>query len=267
IDAFFERLPHFTGLERLYTDRIRFTQTGITNLCGLPRLTHVELFGSTVAPGEHIYPAAVTLHVASFLSRYDYHMNGIWISLLSRDTLRELEFSNPLALARSEVRPFPNVQRFKMNDFPSMVRDIVPIFHKFPNLRIFQSDYRGVLRNLTHAQESSIFPVLKEFIGAYQNLHIFLQRPTLTHITLDAGFPFRNLATELQGMTALPNITSLTARFTTSALDAFGKTEIDTIFNLFPNLTNLHLTLIPDAEEDGGFIPQVRISMSHFRFP
>ncbi|KAJ7246877.1 hypothetical protein B0H12DRAFT_1324979 [Mycena haematopus] len=255
MDAFFERLPLFTGLERLCSNLIRFTRTGITNLCELPRLSHVELFGSTVAPGEHIDPAAVTLRVASFLSRYDYHMNEFWISLLSRDTLRELEFSNPLALARPEVQPFPNVHTLRVNDSHYMAHDTLAIYNKFPNLRTLQSNY-GVLRNLTPAEESSIFPVLKEFIGAYQNLHIFLQRPTLTHITVDAGFPFRNLATELQGVTALPNITSLTVRFTTSAQTVFGKTEIDTLFTLFPNLANLEITLHPDAEEDGAFTPQ-----------
>ncbi|KAJ6469112.1 hypothetical protein DFH09DRAFT_1479371 [Mycena vulgaris] len=134
--------------------------------------------------------------------------------------------------------------------------DTLTIFTKFPTLRVFSIDYRGVLRNLTPGQESSIFPVLQKYTGAYENLHIFIQRPSLTHVTLDQSYPFRNLLAELQGVNVLPNITSLTASFTTSSADVFGRTEIDALLALCPGLIELQLSLLPDAEEDGAFTPQ-----------
>ncbi|KAF7349613.1 hypothetical protein MSAN_01687000 [Mycena sanguinolenta] len=229
---------------------------GIANLCALPALTHVDFAGVMVVSGERIDPAGLTLRVASFKTRYDYHLNDIWISLLARDTLRELDFDNPVFFARSEILPFPNVQMLTINDLPLNVNDTVTILNKFPNLREFTSDYRTVLRNLTPAQAASIFPVLQKYSGAYENLHIFVQRATLSHITLDAGFDFQRLATELQGITTLPNITSFTAQFTTSARNTFSKTEINTLFTLLPGLTELDLKLIPDPERDGSFTPE-----------
>ncbi|KAJ6590763.1 hypothetical protein B0H10DRAFT_2233570 [Mycena sp. CBHHK59/15] len=181
VNTFFECLPKFTGLQRLYTDGIQLTQRGIVNL---------------VAFEERINPRSSTLRVTSFTT-LDDSMSNIWISLLSREALQEL---NP--------------------------------------------DY-GSLQNLSFLETSAIFPVLEKYTGAYGNVHIFVQRPTLTHILLNSQFPFLYLLDELEGITALPNITSLTARFT----NAFGKTEIETLFTLFPRLTELRLTLLPYVEE------------------
>ncbi|KAJ6486886.1 hypothetical protein C8R45DRAFT_1074665 [Mycena sanguinolenta] len=268
MNAFFERLPHFTGLERLSVDQVRLTQAGIANLCKLPALVHVEFLRCTVASQEPIDSAA-TLRVSSVTTRYDYYMNDFWIPLLSPDTLRELDldgFLGFIGFAKSDVQPFPNVHSLKMDDFPPVVHDTVTIFHKFPNLRTFSSTYRGVLLGLTPAEESSIFPVLRDYTGARQNLHIFVQRPTLTRITLDAEhawFRFSDFLTELEGVVTLSNILSLTVRFAIFQV-TFGKTEVDILFTLFPNLVELQLTLIPDAEEEDGFTPQVTSFLKMF---
>ncbi|KAF8174604.1 hypothetical protein K438DRAFT_2023062 [Mycena galopus ATCC 62051] len=264
MNAFFDRLLKFVALERFYTDRIRFTQIGMASLCALPRLARVEAFGCTVAPGEQIPPGSCTLRVSSLVTRYDYHMNDLWISLMSRDTLTELDLSDLSAVAKPNVAPFPSVRTLKMNDFPPTTHITLAILAAFPGVRTFASDYRGVLRNLTPAQAASVFPVLADYTGACENLHIFTQRPTLTRIALDAGFPFRNLVAELQGVHALPNITSLTARFATAADEPFGEAELGALFTLFPSLTELQLTLMPDAEEDGGFTPQAPSFLTMF---
>ncbi|KAJ7444990.1 hypothetical protein B0H11DRAFT_2088094 [Mycena galericulata] len=261
VNRFFERLPKFTGLQRLYTDRIQWTQLGIVNLCALSALTHLEFSGSQIAYGEHINPASLTLRVSTFITSYDFSMNDLWISLLSRDTLRELTLSHPHTLAKPGVLPFPHVHKLSVNQFPIFPEETIAVCVKFPALRILASDYRFVLRNMTPAQTSEIFPVLERYTGSYLNLHIFAHRTTLTHITLDSWFPFSNVLTELQGMVSLPNITSLTARFTSAAPSAasensFGEAEIDALLTLFPRLTVLELTLMPDAEEDGRFAPQ-----------
>ncbi|KAJ6574550.1 hypothetical protein B0H19DRAFT_1124774 [Mycena capillaripes] len=255
VNAFFECLPKFTGLKRLYTDRIQITQLGLTKLCTLPALTYVDLSGSKLAAGEQTDLDSLTLRVATFITRYD-QINTLWIPLLSRDSLRELNLSDISPLAKPGVQPFPNVHTLTVNDPPFRSWDTPTIFAKFPAVRIFVSDYRCVLRNMTPAQTSSIFPVLEKYTGACENLHIFVQRSTLTHITFDTGFPFQRLLTELQGVTALPSITLLTARFTTSSQNAFGKAEIERLFTLFPGLNELQLTLYPDADADSGFTPQ-----------
>ncbi|KAF7348858.1 hypothetical protein MVEN_01405900 [Mycena venus] len=246
---------------RLYMDRTQFTQLGITNLCGLPALTHVELSACQVAPGEQLNVDALTLGIVTFITRFG-NMCNLWMSLLSRNSLRELNLYNILPLAKPDVQPFPNVHTLTVNDLPMRIWDTLTIFAKFPALRVFSTDYRGALRNLTPAQESSIFPVLQKYTGAYENLHIFIQRETLTHVTLDQSYPFRNLLAELQGVAALPNITSLKASFTTSSADVFERTEVDALLALFPGLTELELSLLPDAQEDGTFSPQVWTSSS-----
>ncbi|KAJ7448684.1 hypothetical protein B0H11DRAFT_2080306 [Mycena galericulata] len=261
VNSFFERLPKLTGLQRLCTDRIQWTQLGIVNLCALSALTHLEFSGALIAYGERINPASLTLRVSTFITHYDFSMNDIWISLLSRDTLRELNLYHPHALAKPGVLPFPDVHKFSVNELPMRAVDTLAMCAKFPALRVLVSDYRPVLRNMTPAQTTEIFPVLERYTGSYLNLHIFAHRTTLTHITLDSGFPFRNVLTELQGVVSLPNITSLTARFTSAAPsmaseDYFGEDELDALFTLFPRLTVLELTLMPDAEEDGGFASQ-----------
>ncbi|KAJ6559563.1 hypothetical protein B0H19DRAFT_1260272 [Mycena capillaripes] len=211
-----------------------------------------ELSGCTLAAGEHINPGSLTLRVARFITHYDYHMNDLWISLLSRDSLRELNFSNLLALTKPGVLPFPNVQRLTVNH---STRATLTILTKFPGVRVFSNNYTGALRNLTPVQESSIFPILEEYNGDYENLHIFVQRQTLTHITTNVSSSTKFL-TELRGVAALPNITSLTVAFDTSSENLFGQAEVDALFTLFPRLTKLELTLRPDVEDDGGFTPQ-----------
>ncbi|KAJ6485557.1 hypothetical protein C8R45DRAFT_1098354 [Mycena sanguinolenta] len=120
---------------------------------------------------------------------------------------------------------------------------------------------------LTPTQALSMFPVLQEYSGAYQNLHIFVQRATLTHITLSNDLLFCNFVTELQGTTILPKIISLTVRFAIIVDAAFDKAEVDDLFTLFPNLAELQLTLVfyPHPEEDES-VWQVRMSRSHFCF-
>ncbi|KAJ7922511.1 hypothetical protein B0H13DRAFT_2317342 [Mycena leptocephala] len=255
MNTFFELLPRFTGLQRLYADWIQFTQMGLASLCGLPTLTHVELSGCTVAAGEYINPDSLTLRVATFIARYDYDMNDLWISLLSRDSLQELNFSDLLVFTKPGVLPFPNVQTLTMNSLPMRISDTLAILAKFPGVRVISSGYTPVLRSLTPLQESSIFPVLEKYTGAYENLQIFVQRPTLTHIAIDASSPCSKLLTELRGVTALPNISSLTVRFLTSSENLFGQAQVDALFTLFPRLTELQMTLYPHVEEDGRFTP------------
>ncbi|KAJ6486699.1 hypothetical protein C8R45DRAFT_995568 [Mycena sanguinolenta] len=243
ISAFFERLPHFIALKRLHAKQIRLTHTEIANMCELPALTFITVSGWTTATREDMGPA-LTLRVASFTATHDYRMSDIWFFLFSRDTLLELDLYQPLALANSEVESFPNVHTLRIERF-SDTTSTVAAFNKLSNLRSFSSPYGDVFSDLTPAQESSLFPVLKEYTGAHLNLRIFGQRTTLTHITLVSSPTFADFITELQGVTALPNIIFLAVPFLSSAQNTFGKAEFETLLSFFPNLAELRLTLDP----------------------
>ncbi|KAJ6613039.1 hypothetical protein B0H10DRAFT_1951836 [Mycena sp. CBHHK59/15] len=156
VNSFFERLPKFTGLQRLYTDRIQWTQLGIVNLCALSALTHLEFSGSQIACGERINPASLTLRISTFITSYDFSMIDIWISLLSRNTLCELTLSHPHALAKPGVLPFPHVHKLSVNELPIRTMDTLAMCAKFPTLRVLVSDYLAVLRNMTPAQTGGL---------------------------------------------------------------------------------------------------------------
>ncbi|KAF8182746.1 hypothetical protein K438DRAFT_1839704 [Mycena galopus ATCC 62051] len=253
--AFFECLPHFTGLQRLDAIRIQFTQAGIVNLCGLRALTQVKLLRTTVAIGEHIDLGSLTLRVTTFIIKdWNYQIHNLWLSLLSRDTLRELHFPGLLALAKPGVPHFPNVHVLTLHNLPSRVEDTIAILNKFPRVRVFSTN--SVLGNLTPSEASLIFPALEEYTGCYKNLHIFIGWTTLTRITVSSDCLFRHFLAEFQGGKALPNITSLAVSFRTSSKNVFGKAEIDTLFALFPGLAALQLTLVPNIEYYHGFTCQ-----------
>ncbi|KAJ6547752.1 hypothetical protein DFH09DRAFT_1170481 [Mycena vulgaris] len=143
VNAFFEYLPKFAAMQRIYMDRMQFTQIGITNLCGLPALTHVEFSGCKIAAGEQLNADSLNLRVATFITRFD-HMCDLWMSLISRDSLRELSVSDILPLAKPDVQPFPKAHTLTVNDLPMRIWDTLTIFAKFPALRVFSTDYRGV---------------------------------------------------------------------------------------------------------------------------
>ncbi|KAJ7673871.1 hypothetical protein DFH06DRAFT_1467286 [Mycena polygramma] len=250
MSTFFECLPRFIGLQKIYADGIHFTQTGIAALCELPALTHVELSACSVAAGENLNRGSLTLRVATFYTRYNDDDLDFWISLLSRDSLQDLDLPHLLGIAHPAVLPFPNVHTLHVNSLPMMMLQVLPILSKFPGVRVYHTtNYGAVLRN-SPVEALTLFPVLEKYIGSLDDLHIFIRWTTLTHITLQGGYPFQRFQAQLQGVTTLPNITSLTARVTTSSQDVFGQTEIDALFTLFPRLTELELTVMPDEEED-----------------
>ncbi|KAJ6500287.1 hypothetical protein DFH09DRAFT_1203176 [Mycena vulgaris] len=143
VNAFFECLPNFTAMQRIYMDRMQFTQIGITNLCGLPALTHVEFSGCKTAVGEQLNADSLNLRVATLITRFG-HMCDLWMSLVSRDSFRELSISDVLPLAKPDVQPFPKAHTLTVNDLPMRIWDTLTIFTKFPALRVFSTDYRGV---------------------------------------------------------------------------------------------------------------------------
>ncbi|KAJ6610124.1 hypothetical protein B0H10DRAFT_2061467 [Mycena sp. CBHHK59/15] len=246
--TFFKCFLNFTGLERFYANNVQFSHTGIANLCTLPALTHVEFFQCTVAPGEHIDPHSLTLRVATFSTYYD--MNDLWVSLVSPETIRELVCSNLLPMVKPGGPPFPNVHALTLLEGSPMQLSILT---RFPGVRLFSIDYERDLDTLTAEEASSLFPVLEEYCGPGKSLHIFVQRTTLTRINIIDTCIFRDLMTELHGITALPKITSLTAWLYTSSNTSsaffFGKPQLDTLFTL-------KLTLWPEDEEDGEFTPE-----------
>ncbi|KAF8151258.1 hypothetical protein K438DRAFT_2027051 [Mycena galopus ATCC 62051] len=245
INSFFQFLPRFTGLHRLHLDCIQFTQTVIIDLCGLPALTHAKFLWCRVRSGEHLDPGALTLRVTNFTVDFvsnDDGLGNLWISLLSCDTLQELHFSS--LQFSPEFSPFPNLHTIGVKFWSPNTSAILP---KFPQVRNFATRTWGDLGTLTPLERASIFPVLQAYTGTYEALGLLIQRTTLTHITL-SSCRFFEFLTEMRGVNALPNITSLTACFY-----VFETAGIDALFGFFPNLTELQLTFM---EDDGEFIPQ-----------
>ncbi|KAF8155349.1 hypothetical protein K438DRAFT_1777705 [Mycena galopus ATCC 62051] len=243
INSFIQFLPRFTGLRRLHLEQIKFTQTLIVDLCGLPALTHAKFVQSRVRSREHLDPSALTLRVTTFAVEFahDDRLGDLWISLLSRDTLQELYFSS--LEFRPEFLPFQNLHTVGVKFWSPNTSAILP---KFPQVRSFTSSGR-TFGTLTPLERVSIFPILQAYTGIYENLGLFIQRATLTHITLYLCYFFQFL-TALWGVKALPNTTSFTARFF-----VFETAGIDALFGFFPNLTQFQLTFTVD---DGEFIDE-----------
>jgi hypothetical protein len=75
LDALFERLVCFTGLQRLNAHQIHFTQARLDVLCRLP-LSELAIIWCTVAPGERIVPSPQALRVSRFRLVHDNRLEG-----------------------------------------------------------------------------------------------------------------------------------------------------------------------------------------------
>ncbi|KAF8142175.1 hypothetical protein K438DRAFT_1946417 [Mycena galopus ATCC 62051] len=224
IDTFFERLPRFIGLQQLAAHNIRFTQMGVEN--GLPALTRVEL---------RIYtPRFADSPRGDLHYRRRQYEESLAFSAVS-DTLQELHFPDLIPLANPGVLPFPSVHTLTVHSLPKG-KLVAIVLTKFPRVCVFSTN--SVLEGLTPSEELTILPFLKEYTGSPQNLHIFVQRVCLTHITFSTACFFHMFLAELEGVTMLPNIVALTASFRTSSGNGFGKAEIETLFALFPKGLN-----------------------------
>ncbi|KAK7022555.1 hypothetical protein R3P38DRAFT_2961313 [Favolaschia claudopus] len=255
---FYDRLSVFSFLHRLELFGIQITQLGFSSICALPALKHLSLTWCSVDKQETITAGTLTLRVRSLVTFCDFCLGSTLSRVLSPDTLEQLEFWDFNALAAPGVGPFPHVHTLKiMDDISISGAGAQIILAKFPAVRSFCVKYNGLLQEFTPETAAGIFPVLREYAGERENLHLFLQRPTLSQIMLiPFGFSrsFEAFMSEFKHAKDMPNMRSIKATF---EVEDFGVVEFARIFTLFPCLTELYLYLTPDdVGYDGSFCPE-----------
>ncbi|KAJ7280375.1 hypothetical protein C8J57DRAFT_124808 [Mycena rebaudengoi] len=249
LDALFERLVCFTGLQRLDADHIRFTQARVDVLCRLPVLSKLYIYWWTVAPGETIVPSPQALRVSDFR---DYTLESTeddyWLPLLHPDHLHTLHVSlNPRFLGRTvhTIPFFPKVHKLRaIMDLPTPSQNLI-ILSKFPAVRVLKLDGKGLLTTAQTRSQLSVFPVLKVYSGPYQPLPLFFP-VSLTHLTINPCAP-QDLITRIQCIPGSHcNITAFHAKFNFK----FDTTAFNTIIELFPQLTELLIRICFDDSFD-----------------
>ncbi|KAJ7505897.1 hypothetical protein B0H11DRAFT_361378 [Mycena galericulata] len=249
---FFERLARLTGLRKLHVRGVRFTQTGVANLCRLPALTDVRIERWDVYAAEPIDTNSLKLGVSCFAFRQMVTAEDsvdLWVPLLRPAHLRELEMvCSPSRFAETldTLPPFPHVYQLTIAMNLSTMSQNLFILSKFPGVQIFSMSGWGELLDGPgpRLQASAILPRLREYSGPYQTLPVFLIKSTLTRLTTGYCMP-QDFIAQLQGLRAPENLTSLDATFANLDNAAF-----DTICAFFTRLTELSVKVAPLVEED-----------------
>ncbi|KAF8185232.1 hypothetical protein K438DRAFT_1973948 [Mycena galopus ATCC 62051] len=223
LDALFQRLGQFTGLQQFGTSNIHFTQVGLDNLCRLPNLCMLYLFECSAVPGARIEPSPRALRISNFRIYHDSKAKSdqaedYWFPMLQPVPLCVLTLDLTRGVHVMHMPSFPNVHTLK-----AIVHNLAPAQHltimsKFPAVRILELRGKGLQPDAV-APAVAVFPLLEEYHGPHEALPFFLATATLRR--------------GVQGH----NITSLNVD-----IRAFNTTVFNKIVDLFPRLTQLLLT-------------------------
>ncbi|KAJ6518285.1 hypothetical protein C8R47DRAFT_1312714 [Mycena vitilis] len=246
LDAFFERILRFTGLQRLTTSWVEFSSMAMSNLCRMPSLTNLYIERCRAERGEP-EPVPQALSLSSFSIHHGLRRNdGLshWVPSLHPQHLRELDLScNPCVFGDIETIPtFPLVHRLSMAmNLATMVRNRA-IMAKFPAVRVFTMHGWGSLEDGSQPaarHHNTPFPALEEYIGTYKTLSLFLAPANnITRVTIVDGIVHGVIA-QLERADSIANITAFRADFgeTTNIL------QLCALFSLLPRLTALRLCI------------------------
>ncbi|KAF8155053.1 hypothetical protein K438DRAFT_1987273 [Mycena galopus ATCC 62051] len=237
LDALFQRLGQFTGLQKLHASRIYFTQVGLDNLCRLPNLFELQLFECSAVPGARIEPSPRALRISNFNIYYhDSHnqADDYWFSMLQPDQLRVLTSNFALGRTVHASPSFNNVRTLKaiMHD-PTPAQHLT-IMSKFPGVRILELRGKGLQPDAV-APAVAVFPLLEQYHGPYEALPFFLASTTLRRVRTEC-VRAEDLSTRIQGVQG-HNITSLYVD-----IRGLNTTVFNKIVDLFPRLTQLLIT-------------------------
>ncbi|KAF8151075.1 hypothetical protein K438DRAFT_1988344 [Mycena galopus ATCC 62051] len=253
LNAFFARLPKFVALERFYTDRIRFTQLGIANLCA---------FAQT-CPRRGLWMhnrAPLPLHPARRESRHAVRLPHE----------RSLDLA-PVARHHHGARPLRPVRR---RQTPRRALPERP--HPHDDDRLSPPPRRRYTARSPSSPPSPACAPLRATIAASsaaspprrrRRRSSPCSRPTPARIKTSTysrkGPPSRRCGAPVpkSGGGAARRACAAEYHGAGGALcdcggGAGGEAELGALFTLFPSVTELQLTLMPDAEEGGGFTPQ-----------
>ncbi|KAJ6506788.1 hypothetical protein C8R45DRAFT_1208777 [Mycena sanguinolenta] len=256
LDAFFNELTKFTGLETFHAENIHFTQSVVVNLCRAPAVVNVQLAGCAIACGEHIDISSLSLDVSHFTFIHDITTAAgidLWIPLLRPERLRELYLvCNPRFFGENlaAIPSFPHVDKLTMTMDQSTMSYNLSILSKFAGLQIFSMYGWGDVQDGPGepVDASAVLPVLRQYTGSGETLGLFLSRSTLTHLTI----PYckqRDFTTPVQVLGGPNYVTSLDVHF-----DTVDMATLETICSAFPKLSSLRIRIHTKVQEDEEFL-------------
>jgi hypothetical protein len=228
--AFFDSLPRFRNLRRLYARVVLFTKIGIQNLCLLTNLTHLEL---NISPVLDVLDASTRgrLAVSSLVLRHnrrDPRTMEQWFQILDPAALQHVQTTHNLFLFTTIAsgNPFPSVQSLEIGWDQRTNNLNLEVLSKFPAVEALTvTDWRfwghpDEIETLEDATSLALTS-LKKYCGPHALFPLLYHIPTLHHLTFDdcQTSDFLNC---LRPIRVLPHVTSLTLHFTeldTRALD------------------------------------------------
>ncbi|KAJ7612937.1 hypothetical protein DFH06DRAFT_1370943 [Mycena polygramma] len=243
-----ERLPR---LRRIHMVRAQRNQIGAESLCSLANLKHLNAEQCSVDPECGIDTTNLTLRVSSFVFRdnleiyTDARQRGDppraqthWGEMRDRESLYEVDASPVCHLftlsdeddrdyAYSEkLPPFPNVRKLSAWMMLENMEENAAVLEKFPAGSPEESD----------ELPEDVLPVLAEYTGSYETLHLFLPKPTLARLIITKCDP-EDLIIKLEEIDAPATLTSLDLTFT-----SLTNSDLDSIMASFPDLTALRIS-------------------------
>ncbi|KAJ7304778.1 Fungalysin metallopeptidase-domain-containing protein [Mycena albidolilacea] len=220
---FFKRLPHFTGIHHFHACMVRFTRTGLANVCGLPRLARLQIILCSIQKSQ-------------------------WVNLLLPTHLVEMHLGygpNFLVQLSYRIPSLPRMRKLMLRAMrteddrePRRGSLVLPILSKFPGVTNFVMEGNwGGWGDQFGLGAHDLLPMLREYDGPPQMLRIFLNRATLARLTLNS-LGESQITDVLQRNLRSSNILSFTA--TSSPLDV---ASFSSLFSILPHLTNLSIII------------------------
>ncbi|KAJ7612895.1 hypothetical protein DFH06DRAFT_1344808 [Mycena polygramma] len=250
LDAMLERLPRFSGLRHIQMVRVQMNQIGAESLCSLSNLKHLNAEQCSVDPDGGIDTTNLKLRVSSFPFRgnleiyTDARQRGDppraqthWAEMLDRDSLREVDacpVCNLFSLSdeddrdyvySEELPPFSNVRKLSAWMMLENMEENPAVLEKFPAVRTLALESWGSPEDSDELPED-VLPVLAEYSGSYETLHLFLPEPTLTRLIITKCDP-EDLITKLEEIDVPATLTSLDLTFT-----SLTNSDLDSIMAL-----------------------------------
>ncbi|KAJ7107709.1 hypothetical protein C8R44DRAFT_804112 [Mycena epipterygia] len=228
------------------------------NLYRLPALAHLDITVCKVAAGETIESTSQTVGLSSF-SLHDNVASEAgmdhWLPFLRPEHLCELNLPCNFRLFSETIHhipSFPHVHKLSATMNLATMAHNMTVLSKFPAVQVLMLGGWGLLEPSSIAQVSSVLPVLTEYTGPYETLHLFL-RPTLSRINT-TFCSYNDFITHLQAIQIPSNVTSLEANF-----DDLDNASLNAICSLFPQITELRILISYGEDDWEGVNLKVRI--------
>ncbi|KAJ7714511.1 hypothetical protein B0H16DRAFT_1618636 [Mycena metata] len=217
LDVFFDRLASFTGLQRMDTVSVYFTQTAITNLCLLSALATLRIQRFMAPDDDAIDVTSTVLAVSSFTIQNNITAeDGLahWIALLRPDSLRELSVHCNLRFFGDHIDNVPCFSQVQMLSITlnfAIMSHNLNVLRKFPNVETLSISGWGELGECSR-NPGVLWPVLTEYIDSQEPLALILPCPHLKRLTIHYCSP-DDLLLRLHSVSGPLNITSLVLDF------------------------------------------------------